>query len=176
MRRIVLIFVLTFTAVLTVTASASFAAPASAPASTPAVTSGTATPAAPAGALTPAQAVQLVRERGYTPMGSSSYEPAWALSAIVGRLTSSVDGHPQQAFFFSQGRFVGTDSVPSANVRWVWSTSDTVALQYDLYRPDDPMCCPSAGAATVRFRWNGTAVQALDPIPTNDWSAPTSRR
>ncbi|MEX5636629.1 LppP/LprE family lipoprotein [Parafrankia sp. FMc2] len=186
MRRIVLIFVLTVTALLAGAMSAAFATPsASVPgtsvpgtsAPTPPGTPGAGPAAAvPGGGLSAAQAASLVRSQGYTPLGVSGYEPGFALSVIVGRLSSSADGHPQQAFFFHRGRYVGTGTTPSAGVRWVWSTSDVVALQYDLYRPGDPMCCPSAGAATVRFGWDGSGVVPLDPIPPSDWSAPLSRR
>ncbi|OAA23873.1 LppP/LprE lipoprotein [Frankia sp. EI5c] len=177
MRRTVLILILAATAGLAGTAAVT--APALAAPTSAALPSA---PSAPAGgssstaALTLAQASRLVRDRGYTPLTTGGYEPTHDLSVIVGRLSTSVDGHPQQAFFFHRGRFVGTDTTASANVRWVWSTGDVVALQYDLYRPDDPMCCPSAGASTVRFRWDGSAVVPLDPIPTNSWSAPKSRR
>jgi hypothetical protein len=96
---------------------------------------------------------------------------------IIGMLSGSVDGHPQQAFLFHKGHYVGPDtSVPSATESWVWSTDDTVALQYQLYRPDDPMCCPSGGATTVRFEWRGGRVVAADPLPSADWDALLSRR
>ncbi|WP_026311067.1 LppP/LprE family lipoprotein [Parafrankia elaeagni] len=196
MRRIVLIFVLTVTALFAGAMSAAFATPSASvpgtsaptppgtappsstpPGSTPPGTPGAGSAAAvPGGGLTAAQAASLVRGQGYTPLGVSGYEPGFALSVIVGRLSTSVDGHPQQAFFFHRGRYVGTGTTPSAGVRWVWSTSDVVALQYDLYRPGDPMCCPSAGAAAVRFGWDGSGVVPLDPIPSSDWSAPLSRR
>jgi len=56
------------------------------------------------------------------------------------------------------------------------STDDTMALQYQLYRPDDPMCCPTAGATTVRFAWNGTTAAPLDRLPSTGWNAPAGRR
>jgi len=51
-----------------------------------------------------------------------------------------------------------------------------MALQYQLYRPDDPMCCPTAGATTVRFAWNGTTAAPLDRLPSTGWNAPAGRR
>ncbi|OHV27683.1 hypothetical protein BBK14_19520 [Parafrankia soli] len=194
MRRVVFISVLAAAVILSGAASAVSAAPTavqSPPAATPgaarspgavassgavASPSGPGSSAAVAGSLSLAEASGLVRGRGYTPITTDGYEPTHDLSVIVGRLSTSVDGHPQQAFFFHRGRFVGTDAVASAGVRWVWSTSEVVALQYDLYRPADPMCCPSAGAASVRFRWDGTSVVPLDPIPTSKWTAAESRR
>jgi hypothetical protein len=73
--------------------------------------------------------------------------------------------------------YLGTDTLnPSAQVRLGWRDSDTVALQYQLYRPEDPMCCPTGGAALVRYHWNGQALEPLDPIPSDDSTAVLSRR
>ncbi|WP_045876417.1 LppP/LprE family lipoprotein [Pseudofrankia sp. DC12] len=135
----------------------------------------------PASSHTPAAGLNLavgaVKAAGYTPADTSGYDASRSLSVIIGILTGSADGHPQQAFLFHDGRYVGVDAgVPSASTSWVWSTNDTVALQYQLYRPDDPMCCPTAGATTVRFVWNGTTVKPVDPLPPAGWDAPTSRR
>jgi hypothetical protein len=133
--------------------------------------------ASPGGGLSPASAMALVKTHGYAPMDTSGYDPARTLSVIIGVLATSADGHPQQAFFFHDGRYVGTDtSEPSATEAWVWSTDTTVALQYQLYRPDDPMCCPSGGASTVRFRWTGSGFVPLDRLPSTSWDAPMSRR
>ncbi|WP_131786312.1 LppP/LprE family lipoprotein [Protofrankia symbiont of Coriaria ruscifolia] len=136
----------------------------------PAPQSGTSAPS-------PDRAEALVRARGYTATETGGYDPDNDLSVIVGRWTDAVDGHPQQAFLFHRGRLVGTDTlVPSATIGWLWSTSDVVALTYQLYRTDDPLCCPTAGAATVRYQWNGTKIVPLDSVPAADWSASASRR
>ncbi|ONH33479.1 hypothetical protein BL253_01460 [Pseudofrankia asymbiotica] len=147
-------------------------------AASPAATApGPAATAAPGGRLSAADAAAVVRASGYTPTDTSGYDPDRTLSVILGMLATSADGHPQRAFLFHDGRYVATDAaLPSATVGWIWSTDDTVALQYQLYRPDDPMCCPTAGAATVRFVWAGSAVAPIDPLPSSDWDAPTSRR
>jgi hypothetical protein len=141
----------------------------------------TAAPGTPGGVgapvLSTARAAALVRGAGYTPISFAGYDPGNDLSVIIGLLSTSVDGHPQRAFLFHRGTFVGYDSPqPSATIRWIWSTDRVVALQYDLYRPDDPMCCPTAGGATVRYQWNGSAATPLDLIPTAAMSAPVSRR
>ena len=132
-------------------------------------------PTPPGGSL--AAALAAVRRAGYTPADVSGYDPGRTLSVIVAVLSGSADGHPQRAFFFHDGQPAGNDSTSaSAALSWVWSTDDTVAIQYQLYRPSDPMCCPSAGAATVRFRWSGGKVSPLDTVPTTSWSAATGRR
>ncbi|MCK9893578.1 LppP/LprE family lipoprotein [Frankia sp. AgB32] len=128
-------------------------------------------------ALGTAKASSVVRAAGYTPISFAGFDPGADLSVIVGLLSTSGDGHPQRAFLFHRGEFVGNDAPqPSATIRWIWSTDRVVALQYDLYRPDDPMCCPTAGGSTARFQWNGTSVTPLDPVPTAAYSAPASRR
>jgi hypothetical protein len=151
----------------------------------------TAAAAAPAGGhavgggLTPSAAAALVRQHGYSPVDTTGYDPGRALSVIIGMLATSADGHPQQAFLFHEGHYVRVDTPePSATVTWVWSTDaqahsrtpGTVALQYQLYRPDDPMCCPTGGAATVRFQWLGGRVVAADPLPSAAWEARLGRR
>jgi hypothetical protein len=124
-----------------------------------------------------AEATAVVQAAGYTPTDTSGYDPGRTLSVILGMLATSADGHPQRAFLFHDGHYVGTDAtMPSATVSWIWSTDDTVALQYQLYRSDDPLCCPTAGAATVRFTWTGGAVAVVDPVPSADWEASPSRR
>ncbi|WP_232291895.1 LppP/LprE family lipoprotein [Frankia sp. QA3] len=128
-------------------------------------------------ALSVAKASSVVRAAGYTPISLGGYDQNNDLSVIVGLRSTSADGHPQRAFLFHRGAFVGYDSPqPSATIRWIWSTDRVVALQYDLYKPGDPMCCPTAGGATVRYQWNGRSVTPLDPIPSAAFSAPASRR
>ncbi|WP_163550472.1 LppP/LprE family lipoprotein [Candidatus Frankia nodulisporulans] len=123
------------------------------------------------------QAAAVVRAAGYTPISFGGYDAANDLSVIIGLLSTSGDGHPQRAFLFHHATLVGYDAPqPSATIRWIWSTDRQVALQYDLYRPGDPMCCPSAGGATVRYAWNGSGVSRLDSLPSATTSAATSRR
>jgi len=67
-------------------------------------------------------------------------------------------------YFFVDGDPVGmkefTLATASAGV-----DATTYSITYRVYRPSDPHCCPSGGAATVRFRWAGTTLNALDPMP-----------
>jgi hypothetical protein len=73
---------------------------------------------------------------------------------------------PEFAFFFAGGVYLGTDTKdPSAQVRFVSRTADTVTLAYSLFRFGDPACCPTGGSASVRYRWDGSAVTPLDPMP-----------
>lgn len=111
-------------------------------------------------------AAAVLRTRGFTPTNTADYHPQQALEVLVGMHIGSGDGYGQQAFFFVNGRYIGTDARhPSATLR-VANQSDTeVTLAYPLYRSGDPLCCPSGGQARVRFQLNNGKLTALDPIP-----------
>jgi LppP/LprE lipoprotein len=112
------------------------------------------------------KAAAVVREKGFTPTNAADFHPEQALEVLVGARAGSGDGGGQQAFFFVNGRYIGTDtSQPSAALR-VLSQNDTeVTLSYPLYRPSDPLCCPGGGHASVRFQLNNGKLTPLDPIP-----------
>ncbi|MCL5961803.1 MAG: LppP/LprE family lipoprotein [Chloroflexi bacterium] len=123
------------------------------------------------------QAVNLVASKGYTVFNTSTFNPGAILNVLIGTLTGSADGYNQLAFFFHSGNYLGTDTAnPSAQVSVAWQTNDTVSLDYVLYRPNDPMCCPTGGGAHVRYFFDGTSLKPLDPIPSDNWDAPLSRR
>lgn len=112
------------------------------------------------------QAVAVVKAHGYTPGDTADYHPDQTLRVLVATRTGSADGYAQQAFFFVDGRFIGTDtSAPSAGIRLVSQTDTEATLAYRLYRPGDPLCCARGGEATVRFQLNNGRLVALDPIP-----------
>lgn len=138
---------------------------------------GPSSPPPPAkGSLAAAKAT--VRGLGYTPNPDTGkhWDNSATLNVIVGILTGSADGHPAWAFFFVDGHYIGTDTeLPSALINLAWTHSDTVALTYLLYAPADPMCCPSAGTATVRYHWNGSHLAPLDPIPPAGGTGPSRR-
>ena len=80
---------------------------------------------------------------------------------LVGTRTGSGDGYGQQAFFFVDGRYIGTDAKePSASVKVVSQGDTEVALAYPLYRSSDPLCCPSGGQAIVHFQLNNGRLAA----------------
>lgn len=117
-------------------------------------------------------AVRVVRSDGFTPIDTSDFTyPAdrVGLHVIIAVVTGSGTGYADQAFFFAEGRLIGTDLTgTSAAIRLAWRTDTTIALNYAIYEPDDPMCCPLGGARTVRYEWNGTRLEPLDPIPADD--------
>jgi hypothetical protein len=121
-------------------------------------------------------AAAVLRAHGYTATDTSQYHPSQTLRVLVGTRTGSGDGYGQQAFFFVDRRYIGTDaSEPSAAVN-VRSQGDTeVTLAYPLYRPKDPLCCPGGGQATVHFQLNNGHLVALQPIPPASSSSGLSR-
>jgi hypothetical protein len=129
--------------------------------------------AAPEGATA---AAAVVRSKGFTPNDTSQNHPNQALRVLVATRTGSGDGYAQQAFFFVNGRYIGTDTrEPSATLRVVSQSDTEVTLAYPLYRKNDPLCCPGGGQATVHFQLNNGRLTALDPIPPVERSNGLSR-
>jgi LppP/LprE lipoprotein len=111
-------------------------------------------------------AAAVVRARGFTPNDTSQYHSNQALRVLIGTRTGSGDGYGQQAFFFVNGRYIGTDSSqPSATVRVAAQGDTEVTLAYPLYRKNDALCCPGGGQAAVHFQLNNGKLVALNPIP-----------
>jgi LppP/LprE lipoprotein len=110
-------------------------------------------------------AVATVKAHGYTAGETSTYRPEQTLRVLVGTRSGSSDGYGQQAFFFVDGRYIGTDtSEPSASVKVVGQSDTEVTLAYPLYKAGDPLSKPS-GEKTVRFQLNNGHLVALDSIP-----------
>ena len=122
------------------------------------------------------QAESVLQSRGYTASETSQYHPNQALRVLIGTKSGSGDGYGQQAFFFINGRYIGTDTKePSATVK-VLSQNDTeVTLAYPLYRPGDPLASPSGGQATVHFQLNDGKLTPLGTIPPANSSTGVSR-
>jgi len=122
-------------------------------------------------------AAAVVRAHGFTPKSTSDYHPGQTLRVLLGTRTGSADGYGQQAFFFVNGRYIGTDArEPSAKLRVVAQGDTEVTLAYPLYRARDPLCCPSGGQARVTFQLNNGKLAPLDPIPPLSSSAGLSRQ
>jgi hypothetical protein len=141
--------------------------------STPAET-GTTTRTAPEPAFTQQEskaegvsgAAADVRSRGYTPNDTSEYHSNQTLRVLVGTQTGSSDGYGQQAFFFVDGRYLGTDTkLPSATVKVVDQGDTEVTLAYPIYRSGDPLSSPSGGEAHVTFALNNGKLVPSGKIP-----------
>jgi hypothetical protein len=121
-------------------------------------------------------AVATVHSHGFTPVDTSEYHPSQTLQVMVGTRTGSGDGYGQQAFFFVDGHYLGTDTKePSAKLKVVSQGDTEVAIAYPLYRRNDPLCCPGGGQRVVHFALNNGKLQALDPIPPASGYANLSR-
>jgi len=122
-------------------------------------------------------ALAVVRAHGYTATDTSDYHSNQTLRVLIGTGTNSNDGYNKQAFFFVDGRYIGTDSSQPSAIVSVASQGDTeVTLAYALYRPNNPLCCPGGGQATVRFQLNNGQLTPLDPIPPVNSTTGLSRQ
>lgn len=111
-------------------------------------------------------AAAIVRAHGYTPNDTSQYHSDQTLRVLVGTRTGSADGYAQQAFFFVDGRYLGTDTkLPSATIKVVSQADTEVTLGYALYRKGDALVNPSGGEAHVTFQLNNGKLVALQKIP-----------
>jgi hypothetical protein len=139
------------------TASPSTTRTAPAPAFTHQGGTGTAT-ASGEGAEGLSAAEAVVQAKGFTVEDSSDYHPNQTLRVLVGTRTGSAVGNGQQAFFFVDGRYIGTDAKqPSAQISVVNQGDTEVALAYAL---------AGGGQATVRFQLNNGKLVPLGPIPS----------
>jgi hypothetical protein len=117
-------------------------------------------------------AAAVVRAKGYTPNNTSEYHPEQALRVLVGTRTGSSDGYGQQAFFFLNGRYIGTDTKePSATLKVISQGDTEITLAYPLYRKSDPLSSPSGGQAHVTFQLNNGKLVPLGKIPPAGSSA-----
>ncbi len=122
-------------------------------------------------------AAAVVQAHGYTAKDTSQYHPNQTLGVLVGTRSGSADGYGQQAFFFVDGRYLGTDSSqPSATLRVVAQSDTQVTLAYPLYKSHDALCCPSGGEARVTFQLNDGKLTPMQPIPPSASAAGLSRQ
>jgi hypothetical protein len=142
-------------------------------------TSSSATGAAPSHPRNPPvdEAVGEVEAKGYVVEDTGSYDPDSRLAVLIGVEHGSADGTAQKAFFFADGRFVGTDTADvSADIAIASASDDEVGLRYALYKPGNRQCCPHGGTAVVSYRWDGSSLKPLQPIPPSSEKAALSRR
>ena len=138
------------------TASPSTTRTATAPAFTHQGGTGTTTSGEGAEGLSAAEAV--VQAKGFTTNAASDYHPNQTLRVLVGTRTGSAEGNGQQAFFFVDGRYIGTDAKqPSAQINVVSQGDTEVALAYAL---------AGGGQATVHFQLNNGKLVPLGSIPS----------
>jgi cytoskeletal protein RodZ len=113
------------------------------------------------------EAAAVVRSRGYTPNDTSEYHSNQTLRVLVGTQSESSNGYDQQAFFFVDGHYLGTDTkLPSAKVKVLDQGDTEITLGYALYPHGDPPSDPSDGEAHVTFQLNNGKLVALQKIPS----------
>jgi LppP/LprE lipoprotein len=124
-----------------------------------------------------AAAAATVRAKGYTPTDTVQYHPSQTLRVLTAYRTGAGGAYEQRAFFFVDGRYIGTDaSQPSASLRVLSQRETTVTLGYGLYREGDPSSRPSGGEASVRFQLDDGRLTARDPIPPARSASGLARR
>lgn len=106
-------------------------------------------------------AAQLVRGQGFDPVSRKAYHPDQTLRVMLGESStgsrSSGVAAGRRAFFFVGDSFIQSDAQePSAKLRIVRQTENTVTLGYGL---------TSGGEARVRFEWDGSALGPQRPVP-----------
>jgi LppP/LprE lipoprotein len=112
-------------------------------------------------------AVAVVKAHGYAASETSDYRSTQTLRVLVGTRSGSSDGYGQQAFFFVDGHYLGTDtSQPSASVKVVGQSDTEVTLSYPVYKAGDPLSHPGGGEKTVRFQLNNGHLVPLAQIPS----------
>jgi len=122
------------------------------------------------------EAVAAVKARGYTPIETSQYHPTQTLRVLLASNDSTGDSSGQQAFFFVNGRYIGTDTKePSASIKVIAQSDTEITLGYSLYRPNDALSSPSGGQAVVRFQLNNGKLASLNQIPPAHSSTGLSR-
>lgn len=123
-----------------------------------------------------AAAAAVVLSKGYTPVNTAEYHSSQTLRVLVGARGSSSDGYGQQAFFFLDGRYLGTDTKePSARLKVVSQSDTEIAVAYTLYRSGEAPCCATGGQRVVHFQLNDGKLAAADPIPPASSSSGLSR-
>jgi len=106
--------------------------------------------------LSAAEAV--VQAKGFTVSSATEYHPDQTLRVLIGSRSDSSEGNGQQAFFFVDGRYIGTDAKqPSAQIHVVSQGDTEIALAYAL---------TGGGQATVRFQLNNGKLVPLGTIPS----------
>jgi hypothetical protein len=112
----------------------------------------------PTGALATANAV--LTRRGFVAVSLATYGAPDTLHVLIGRAAAG----GERAFFFNEGRFIGTDSPqPSARIVVVAHSDSEVTLAYDVYAAGAR--APS-GQRRVSFALDMGQLSALGPLPS----------
>ncbi len=101
------------------------------------------------------------------PIGSD-YDPCADLSTTLVMIDGGTGSSPVQALMFHRGAYLGTGTLRAYGLTSLdtgSSTKDTVVLKYRSGQ--SCTACDDGIVTTVRYHWDGSAVQMLDaPPPT----------
>src|SRR4029077_3281949 len=113
-----------------------------------------------------------IAKKGWTPTVTFGYSPKRTLSVILGSKSTYV----MQAFFFVNGKYIGTDtSDPSAGISLNDQDDTSATLVYSVYDPGTPLNKPDA-LIPVKFALDNGKLVPADTIPDSDPKVPVSRR
>jgi len=113
------------------------------------------------------QAVDRIREEGDTTLRPQDYDPRARLRVLIGRPVGDATGG-YTAYFFTKDGFLGKDAqFRSSELKVAKQGKATITLRYGVYEDGDKAGAPS-GSKRVRFRLDGTAMTALDTVPSAD--------
>jgi len=113
------------------------------------------------------EAVDSVREQGFTTLKESDYDPKATLRVLIGRPVGDAGGG-HTAFFFTKDGLVGKDAQsPSTKLKVSKQGKAAITLTYGVYKPGDPPGQPSA-TKRVRFKLTDGALAPQDTVPTQE--------
>jgi LppP/LprE lipoprotein len=96
----------------------------------------------------------------------ANYDPCADLSTIRVVIRGGTGSSPLQALIFHRGSYLGTATAKAygfTSLDTGASSNDTVVLAYRSGQ--SCTACDDGTVTTVRYRWDGTRVQMLDPPP-----------
>jgi hypothetical protein len=136
--------------------------PATSPQGTRTSTAPAFVPAQPTPPKQAAAAVATVNRSGYTVPDASTFKTDQTLTVLIGRRGSGAS-RVEAAFFFVNGRYIGTDArSPSGSLTVVAQSDTAVTLRYGLYRPGEQS--PSS-SSSVQFELNNGMLAPSSAIP-----------
>ena len=96
----------------------------------------------------------------------SNYDPCAELSTVLVTIEGGTGSSPIQALMFHHGTFLGTGTWKAygfTSLDKAASTGDTVVLRYRSGQ--SCTACDDGLVTTVRYPWDGSKVDMLDPPP-----------
>ena len=105
--------------------------------------------------------------RSWSPRSiGSNFDPCADLSTILVTIEGATGSSPMQALMFHRGEYLGTGTLDArgfTSIDYPASTEDMVVLTYRTSQ--SCTACDDGVTTSVRFQWDGQAVQMLDSPP-----------